>query len=75
MRVSASDNPELEAFDQLTLAIRNGSVMNKAVTIPAETVTEIKPNSKEKSTSEAIAMKKFCQQVLPDIQTKYAKPS
>ena len=39
IRVRASGDPELEAFDQWTLAIGNGSVVNEAVPIPAQMVT------------------------------------
>ena len=72
MRVKASGDPVLEAFDQWTLSIGNGSVEN--VSIPSEMLTEIQPNTKDEPRKEAESMKKFCQLVFPDIQANYAKP-
>ena len=72
MRVRASGDPVLEAFDQWTLDIGNGSAEN--VSIPDEMLTEILSNTKEEPWKEAESMKKFCQQVFPDIQANYDKP-
>ena len=72
MRVRASGDPVLEAFDKWTLSIGNGLVPN--VSIPTEMLTEIETNTKEEPRKEAESMKKFCQKVFPDIQTNYAKP-
>ena len=72
MRVRASGDPVLEAFDQWTLSIGNGAVEN--VSIPVEMLTEIQPNTKEDPKKEAVSMRKFCQQVFPDIKTNYAEP-
>ena len=74
MRVRASGNQRLEAFDQWTLQIGNGMAENEAVEIPSEMVTLIEPNTKEDQWKEAQSMKKFCQQVFPDINTNYNSP-
>ena len=74
MRVRASGDPQLEAFDQWTLQIGNGTQENDTVNIPAEMVTLIEPNTKEEQWREAQSMKKFCQQVFPDIETNYNIP-
>ena len=75
MRVRASGDPQLEAFDQWTLQIGNGTQENDTVNIPAEMVTLIEPNTKEEQWREAQSMKKFCQQVFPDIESNYNIPS
>ena len=72
MRVRASGDPVLEAFDQWTLDIGNGSA--EKVSIPDEMLTEILSNTKEEPRKEAESMKKFCQKVFPDIQVNYDKP-
>ena len=74
MRVRASGDPVLEEFDKWTLDIGNGTVENEVVSIPAEMLTEIKPNTKEEPWREAQTMKKFCQLIFPDIQTNYGNP-
>ena len=74
MRVRASGDPVLEAFDKWTLSIGNGSVMNGAVPIPPDMLTEIQPNTKEEPRREAESMKKFCQLVFPDIETNFSTP-
>ena len=74
MRVRASGDPHLEAFDQWTLEIGNGVEESGAVSVPPEMVTEIVPNTKEEPWREAQSMKKFCQQVFPDIETNYKNP-
>ena len=72
MRVRASGDPVLEAFDKWTPSIGNGLVPN--VSIPADMLTEIDTNTNEEPRKEAKSMKKFCQKVFPDIQINYAKP-
>ena len=74
MRVRASGNPQLEAFDQWTLQIGNGVADNDAVQIPTEMVTLIEPNTKEEQWKEAQSMRQFCQQVFPNIETNYNIP-
>ena len=74
MRVRASGDPVLEAFDKWTISIGNGSVMNGAVPIPPDMLTEIQPNTKEEPRREAESMKKFCQLVFPDIETNFSTP-
>ena len=75
MRVRASGNPVLEAFDQWTLGIGNGLAADSGyVNIPPEMLTEIKPNTKEESWREAQSMKEFAQKVFPDIKANYDTP-
>ena len=53
MRVRASGDAVLEAFDRWTLAIGNGSDKSGAIAIPPEMAAEIVPNTKEESWREA----------------------
>ena len=72
MRVRASGDPELEAFDKWTLSIGDG--VDEAVAIPEHMVTEIVPNTPTESWHEGESMKKFCRLVFPDIETNINKP-
>jgi ATP-dependent DNA helicase PIF1 len=74
MRVRASGDPVLEAFDQWTLSIGNGTVMNDAVPIPPEMITEIVPNKPTEPWHEANSMKKFCRLIFPNIEDKIHTP-
>ena len=74
MRVRASGDPELEAFDQWTLSIGNGSNNDDAVLIPDDMVTEIVPNTPTESWHEEESMKKFCRIIFPDLDTKITDP-
>ena len=59
MRVRASGDPELEAFDQWTLSIGDGSSGEEEIPIPDHMVTEIVPNTPTEGWHEEQAMKKF----------------
>jgi hypothetical protein len=74
MRVRASGDPELEAFDQWTLSIGNGSTNDEAVLIPDDMVTEIVPNTPTESWHEEESMKKFCKLIFPDLETNITSP-
>jgi hypothetical protein len=74
MRVRASGDPTLESFDKWTLSIGNGMVLNGAVPIPEEMITEIVPNTKTEPKNEEKSMKKFCQEVFPNIETNINTP-
>ena len=74
MRVRASGDPTLEEFDKWTLSIGNGMVLNSAVPIPEEMMTEIVPNTKLEPKNEEKSMKKFCQEVFPDIEANINTP-
>ena len=66
MRVRACGDATLEAFDQWTLSVGNGSM--ESLDIPANMIaTEITPNSSKNSNSEGQAMLDFCHQIFPDI--------
>ena len=66
MRVHASGNKDLEAFDQWTVDIGNGKT--EAVKVPGNMVlTKITPNSKENSLSEGLAMEEFCRKIFPNL--------
>ena len=71
MRVRASGDAVLEAFDRWTLAIGNGSDKSGAIAIPPEMAAEIVPNTKEESWREAQSMKDFCKYVFPDLEENY----
>jgi ATP-dependent DNA helicase PIF1 len=74
MRVRASGDPELEAFDQWTLSIGNGSNNDEAILIPDDMVTEIVPNTPTESWLEEESMKKFCKLIFPDLETNILIP-
>ena len=66
MRVRASGNPHLEAFDKWTLSIGNGQI--SSLKVPATMVaTRITPNSKENSSTEGDAMEQFCGKIFPNL--------
>ena len=67
MRVSASNDQELQEFDDWTLSIGNGHM--DQVTVPENMITTIiNPNSKENPNSEGQAMEKFCEAVFPNLE-------
>ena len=67
MRVRASGDPDLEAFDKWTLSIGDGKV--DKLDVPANMIaTKITPYSKENSTSEGQAMENFCDKIFPNIE-------
>ena len=68
MRVRASGNPDLEEFDKWTLGIGNGEDVNEAVPIPADMLREIVANTKTETKNEEKSMRKFCQEVFPNIK-------
>ena len=68
MRVRASGDPVLEEFDKWTLSIGNGLALNGGVPISDEMMTEIKPNTKDETKNEENSMKRFCEEVFPDIE-------
>ena len=74
MRVRASGDPVLEAFDQWTLSIGNGTVMNGTVSFPPEMLTEIDANKPKEPWHEANSMKKFCHLIFPEIQENLNTP-
>ena len=74
MRVRASGDPILEAFDKWTLSIGNGTAMNGAIPIPDEMITEIVPNTPSERWHEEESMKKFCRLVFPDIELNINTP-
>ena len=74
MRVRASGDPALEAFDKWTLSIGNGLNLNGGVPIPEAMITEIKSNTKTEPKNEENSMKKFCQEVFPDIEANINTP-
>ena len=66
MRVHASGNKDLEAFNQWTVDIGNGKT--EAVKVPGNMVlTKITPNSKENYLTEGLAMKEFCSKIFPNL--------
>jgi ATP-dependent exoDNAse (exonuclease V) alpha subunit len=73
MRVRASGDPALEAFDDWTLSIGNGVQLNGSVPIPDDMVLEIVPNTKTETKNEENSMKKFCQEIFPDLKSNINK--
>ena len=74
MRVRASGDAELEAFDKWTLSIGDGASQDEDIPIPENMGSEIVSNTPAESWHEEQAMKKFCRQVFPDIETNISKP-
>ena len=72
MRVRASGDLELEAFDRWTLSIGDGA--DEAVLIPEHMVTEIVPNTPTESWHEEGSMKQFCGLIFPDLTANINKP-
>ncbi len=65
MRVRASGNPELEAFDKWTLAIGNGSMSGTdTIIIPPEMCFNIDTTT---FTSKIESMNKFCDEIFPGV--------
>ena len=74
MRVKASGNPHLEAFDSWTLSIGKGD--SSSIKVPANMIaTRIIPNSKENSSAEGDAMEKFCEKIFPDLADNIGDPN
>ena len=66
MRVHASGDAQLQAFDNWTLDIGNGK--SEAVKIPWNMIaTRISSNSKENATAEAESMEEFCRKIFPNL--------
>ena len=74
MRVRASGDPTLEEFDQWTLSIGNGANLNGGVPIPKQMITTIVPNTISEPKNEENSMRKFCQEIFPDINANIAAP-
>ena len=74
MRVMASGDPILEAFDQWTLSIGDGTILNGNVPIPPDMITEIVSNKPSEKWHEAESMKKFCQLIFPSIESNINNP-
>ena len=72
MRVRASGDQELEAFDKWTLSIGDGA--DEAVQVPKHMVTEIVPNTTTESWHEEESMKTFCRLIFPDVARNINKP-
>ena len=74
MRVHASGNPELEAFDKWGVEIGNG--VENSIKVPIKMVaTRITPNSKENPTTEHRAMQLFCDKIFPNLTTNIEDPN
>ena len=73
MRVRASGDPQLEAFDMWTLSLGDGTAtylppqLAEQVAIPAEMVTTITPNTREENGHEHQSMINFCNIIFPDL--------
>ena len=68
MRVQASDDEVLKNFDRWTLSLGNGEA--EQIRIPDDMIaTEILPNCKDNSLSEAQCMEKFIREIFPSLET------
>jgi hypothetical protein len=71
MRVQASGDPVLEAFDNWTLSLGDGTaetVGECLVEIEEDMCVEIRPNTDEEPEAEITSMKSFVDKVYPDIE-------
>ena len=72
IRVSASGDPKLEAFDQWTLSLGDGTTATDSdgrVTIPAGMCFKINTNTDKERWKEEKSMKDFCDQIFPNVNT------
>ena len=74
MRVRASGDPVLEAFDRWTLSIGNGDKRDGLVPIPDDMLVEIVPNTPKEQWHEAVSMKKFCREIFPQLDKNIDTP-
>ena len=74
MRVRASGDPVLEAFDSWTLSIGNGEKQDGLIPIPEDMVVEIVPNTPSEQWHEAESMKKFCREIFPQLDMNIDAP-
>jgi ATP-dependent DNA helicase PIF1 len=74
MRVRASGDPVLEAFDSWTLSIGNGDKRDGLVPIPDDMLVEIVPNTPKEQWHEAESMKKFCREIFPHLDRNIEIP-
>ena len=75
MRVRASGDAELEAFDKWTLSIGDGwHHQDEDIPIPENMGFEIVSNTPTESWHEEHAMKEFCKQIFPDLENNISKP-
>ena len=74
MRVRASGDPHLEAFDRWTLDIGNG--VSNSIKVPADMIaTRITPNSEKNSAAEGEAMVNFCNKIFPNLADNIGDPN
>ena len=74
MRVRASGDPHLEAFDRWTLDIGNG--VSSSIKVPADMIaTRITPNSRQNSSAEGDAMLHFCDKIFPNLADNIGDPN
>ena len=66
IRVQVNGNPVLEEFDKWTLTIGNGTDGDQ-IDLPKDMTTIIEPNVAKENWREGQSMKKFCDEVFPDL--------
>ena len=71
MRVQATGDPVLEAFDNWTLGIGNGE--EGQIEVPEDMVTKISENTADNRHKEEQSMKEFVEVIFPDIATNIQK--
>ena len=75
MRVHASGDEQLEAFDRWSLSVGNGEVENLSIDAPLQISTKIIKNSKDNPNSEGQAMRQFIDVVFPNLETNIRDPA
>ena len=76
MRVRASGDPKLEAYDTWTVKVGDGTSndINGLISIPEDMLYNIKPNTGTNQKEEENSMKEFCRMIFPDVSNNITNP-
>ena len=76
MRVRASGDPKLEAYDTWTVKIGDGTSNDTKglISIPEDMLYNIKPNTATNQKEEENSMKEFCRMIFPNVSINISNP-
>ena len=76
MRVRASGDPKLEAYDNWTVKIGDGTSNDTKglISIPEDMLYNIKPNTATNQKEEENSMKEFCRMIFPNVSINISNP-
>ena len=76
IRVRASGDPKLEAYDTWTVKVGDGTSndINGLISIPEDMLYNIKPNTGTNQKEEENSMKEFCRMIFPDVSNNITNP-